>query len=177
MRLLLPVLATLSTVLAQHQGAKPSGASRGKQQFVLTAGNLADGGMIPRRFACDGAGVSLPLSWSGEPEGTESFALIVDDQDAQNFNNWLLWDIPASVHSLAEGGEPNGVSGTNDFGKSGYGAPCPPEGRGPHIYSFRLFALDAPSLEIKARARRDVLDKALKKHVLGKVEYRLQYRR
>jgi Raf kinase inhibitor-like YbhB/YbcL family protein len=133
--------------------------------------------MIPRRFACDGAGVSLPLSWSGEPEGTQSFALIMDDPDAQNFNHWLLWDIPASVHSLAEGAEPNGVSGTNDFGKPSYGAPCPPGGRGPHAYSFRLFALDVPSLELKARAHRDALDKALKKHVLGKVEYRLQYGR
>jgi Raf kinase inhibitor-like YbhB/YbcL family protein len=115
------------------------------------------------------------LSWSGEPEGTQSFALIVDDPDARDFNHWLLWDIPASVHSLAEGAEPNGigVSGTNDFGKTGYGGPCPPQGV--HAYSFRLFAPDVPSLEIKARAHRDALDKALRKHVFAKVEYRLKY--
>jgi Raf kinase inhibitor-like YbhB/YbcL family protein len=176
-RLLLLVLAFSEALSAQSAAAKPSGASRGKQRFFLTAGGLTDGGVIPRRFACNGAGVSLPLSWSGEPEGTQSFALIVDDPDARNFTHWLLWDIPAPVHSLAEGAEPNGVSGKNDFGKSGYGAPCPPEGQGPHLYSFRLFALDVPSLEIKAGAHRDVLDKALKKHVLGKVEYRLQYGR
>lgn len=166
-----------AVLLAQPPGANPSRTSRGKQQLFLTAGGVPDGGTIPRRFACDGAGVSLPLSWSGEPEGTQSFALIMDDPDARNFNHWLLWDIPASVHSLAEGTEQNGVSGMNDFGKSGYGAPCPPEGRGPHTYSFRLFALDVPSVEIKARAHRDALDKALKKHVIGKVEYRLRYGR
>lgn len=174
---LLPVMAALSGVIwAQSVGpAKHSGPALGKQSFVLSAAGLPEKSLIPRRFACDGRGVSLPLSWSGEPEGTQSFALIMDDPDARNFNHWLLWDIPASVHSLAEGAEPNGVSGINDFGKSGYGAPCPPEGHGPHIYSFRLFALDVAALNLKARAHRDDLDKALKKHVLAKVEYRLQY--
>jgi Raf kinase inhibitor-like YbhB/YbcL family protein len=113
----------------------------------------------------------------GGTRGYAEFVLIVDDPDARDFNHWLLWDIPASIHSLAEGAEPAGVSGTNDLGKPGYGAPCPPEGQGPHIYSFRLFALDVPSLEIKARAHRDVLDRAIKKHVLAKVEYRLRYGR
>lgn len=130
---------------------------------------------MPRRFACDGSGVSLPLSWSGEPEGTQSFALIMDDPDARDFNHWLLWNVPASVHSLPEGGTPDGVTGTNDFGKSGYGAPCPPQGQ--HMYSIRLFALDVASLEIKPRAHRDALDKALKKHVLAKAELRLRYGR
>jgi Raf kinase inhibitor-like YbhB/YbcL family protein len=97
----------------------------------------------------------------------------VDDPDARDFNHWLLWDIPASVHALAQGAEAAGVSGTNDFGKAGYGGPCPPQGV--HVYSFRLFALDVPSLAIKPRAHRDDLDKAMKKHVLAKVEYRLKY--
>jgi Raf kinase inhibitor-like YbhB/YbcL family protein len=172
MRVMLAVIAIFPVVLL----AQSPGAAKRKQTFALTAGGLPEGGSIPRQFTCDGAGVSLPLSWSGEPEGTQSFALIVDDPDARDFNHWLLWDIPASVHSLAEGAEPPaGVSGTNDFGKTGYGGPCPPQGAGAHVYSFRLFALDVPSLEIKARAHRDALDRALKKHVLAKVEYRLRY--
>jgi Raf kinase inhibitor-like YbhB/YbcL family protein len=176
---LLPLIAIVSAVVwAQAPGsAKHSGPAPGKHSFFLSAGGLPERSLIPRRFTCDGPGVSLPLSWSGEPEGTQSFALIMDDPDGRDFNHWLLWDIPASIHSLAEGAEPDGFSGTNDFGKSGYGAPCPPEGRGPHIYSFRLFALDVPALNLKARAHRDDLDKALKKHVLAKVEYRLQYGR
>ena len=171
------VLMFSAGLVVQAPAADDSGTTRRKQHFVLTAGGLPDQGMLPRRFACDGAGVSPPLGWSGEPAGTQSFALIVDDPDARNFNHWLLWDIPASVHALGEGADQAGTTGINDFGKSGYGGPCPPEGRGPHIYSFRLFALDVPSLEIKPRAHRDDLDKALKKHVLGKVEYRLRYSR
>jgi len=177
MRLILAVIAILPVaLLAQSSGAaKRSGPGREKQAFFLNAGGLPEGSLIPRQFTCDGSGVSLPLSWSGKPEGTQSFALIVDDPDARDFNHWLLWDIPASVHSLAEGAEPAGVSGTNDFGKTGYGGPCPPQGQGVHIYSFRLFALDVPSLELKTGAHRDALDRALKKHVLAKVEYRLKY--
>lgn len=172
MRLMLPV----TMILAGSMLAQSPGATKRKQTISLTAGGLAEGSSIPRQFTCDGAGVPLPLSWSGEPEGTQSFALIVEDPDARNFNHWLLWDVPASVHSLAEGVEPkSGVSGTNDFGKAGYGGPCPPQGQGAHIYSFRLFALDVPSLGLKARAHREELDTALKKHVLAKVEYRLKY--
>jgi len=179
MRVMLPVTAIFSVaLLAQSPGVpKRPAPVHGKQTFFLTAAGLPDGSLMPRRFTCDGPGVSLPLSWSGEPEGTQSFALIMDDPDARDFNHWLLWDVPASVHSLAEGAEPAGVSGTNDFGKPGYGGPCPPQGQRPHSYSFRLLAVDVASLEIKGRAHRDALDRALKKHVLAKAELRLQYGR
>ncbi|HEY4361500.1 MAG TPA: YbhB/YbcL family Raf kinase inhibitor-like protein [Bryobacteraceae bacterium] len=173
----LVVFASSWAVLFAQAPAAKRPEARSKQQILFTAGGLRDGEPIPKRFACDGAAVSLPLSWSGEPEGTQSFALIMDDPDARDFTHWLLWDIPASVHSVMAGAEPDGASGINDFGKPGYGAPCPPEGSGSHFYTFRFFALDVPSLGIKARSHRDVLDKALKKHILGKVEYRLQYRR
>jgi Raf kinase inhibitor-like YbhB/YbcL family protein len=141
----------------------------------LTVGGIPDGGSLPPRFTCDGKNISPPLSWSGEPEGTQSFALIVEDPDARNFNHWLLWDIPASVHALAEGAKPEGVSGTNDFGDHAYGGPCPPAGT--HRYVLRLFAVDAASINLKEGKGRDALDNALRKHVLAKVEYRLQYGR
>ena len=50
---------------------------------------------IPKKYTCDGEDVSLPLSWSNVPEGTKSFALIVDDPDAPDPANprmtWVHW--------------------------------------------------------------------------------------
>jgi hypothetical protein len=150
---------------------------RNDKAFHLIVPGLPDRGAIPRLFTCDGRNTSLPLAWSGEPEGTQSFALIVDDPDARDFSHWLLWDIPASVHALAEGAQAEGIPGANGFGGRGYGGPCPPQGQGAHIYSFRLFALDVPSLNLKEGKNRDALDQAMKKHVLAKTEYRLLYAR
>jgi hypothetical protein len=136
-----------------------------KNNMTLSAAGLPDGSSMPRQFTCDGKNISPPLTWSGEPEGTKSFALIVDDPDARGFNHWLVWDTPASVHSLDEGAKPEGTSGTNGFGDRGYGGPCPPSGT--HRYFFRLFALDVPSLNLKAGKGRDALDNPLRKHVLA----------
>jgi Raf kinase inhibitor-like YbhB/YbcL family protein len=99
----------------------------------------------------------------------------VDDRDAPTgFVHWLLWDIPASVHSLAEGADATGTSGTNGFGKRGYSGPCPSSGS--HLYAFQLLAIDVPSLNLAAGAKRPDLDRALRKHVLAKVEYDGNYR-
>jgi hypothetical protein len=95
------------------------------------------------------------------------------------WNHWLLYDIPAAVHSLAQGYRPGqlGVSGTNDFGKQGYGGPCPPKGHGPHRYFFKLYAVGAASLGLKAGAKRAEIDRALRGHVLGEVQYMGRYER
>ncbi|MCC7176437.1 MAG: YbhB/YbcL family Raf kinase inhibitor-like protein [Bryobacterales bacterium] len=139
--------------------------------FRLTTPAFAEGAPIPRLHTCEGAGLSPALEWSGEPPGTRSFVLIVDDPDAPGgvWNHWLLWDIPAAVHSLPQGfgAGQAGESGTNDFGRLGYGGPCPPKGHGPHRYYFRLHALDLASLGLQRGAGRAALDRALKGHVLG----------
>lgn len=91
--------------------------------FTLKVEGFDGGGSIPKRFTCDGGDTSPALEWSNEPRGTQSFALIVDDPDAPagTWNHWLLWDVPARVHALAEGFKtgPVGSSGKNDFGRSG----------------------------------------------------------
>src|SRR5579863_8159189 len=68
--------------------------------FLLKVSGLQEGSTVPRRFTCDAATVSPAFKWSVEPEGSQSFALIVEDQDAQDFNHWVLWDIPVNVNSL-----------------------------------------------------------------------------
>ena len=87
---------------------------------------------MPSELTCDGEDVSPHLAWSGEPEGTKSFALSCFDPDApgSGWVHWYVHDIPASVHELAKGAPvPAGaVEVTNDFGKTTYGGPCPPSG-------------------------------------------------
>ena len=150
-----------------------------KAGFEVTVRGFAHGGEIPVQFTCDGDDVSPALHWQGEPSETKSFALIVDDPDAPRgtWNHWLVWDIPAEVHSLPQGERASiGRSGTNDFGGRGYGGPCPPKG-GPHRYFFRLFALDAPSLGVSEGAKRPTLEKAVKKHALAETAYMGRYAR
>ena len=149
--------------------------------FRLNVTGFAEGAAIPKWQTCDGGDVSPALEWSGEPAETASFTLIMDDPDAPvgTWNHWLLYDIPAAVHSLAQGYKPGklGASGTNDFGRLGYGGPCPPKGHGPHRYFFRLFAVGVASLGLKAGAKRSELDRVLRGHALGEAQYMGRYER
>jgi Raf kinase inhibitor-like YbhB/YbcL family protein len=110
---------------------------------TLTLSSLAFGDreLMPRKFSCDGSEVSPPLSWSGAPEGTRSFALIVEDPDAGGFVHWAVAAIPAESQRLDEdaSGSDELIEGRNSFGKIGWGGPCPPSGE--HRYVFTLYAL------------------------------------
>lgn len=112
-------------------------------------------GKIPAKHTGEGADVSPALSWSGAPEGTQSYAVICHDPDAPlikpgeyGFVHWLVYNLPATTTALAENsGE--GTQGANDFGKQGYGGPMPPEGHGTHHYYFWILALDK-NLDLQA---------------------------
>jgi Raf kinase inhibitor-like YbhB/YbcL family protein len=120
----------------------------------LTSGAFRDGEPIPRRHSCDGNDLSPPLAWTDVPGEAESLALLVDDPDAPggSFTHWIAWGLDAAGGGLGEG-EAGPAEGRNDFGKAGYGGPCPPPGR-PHRYLFRLYALSAdPGLEPGANRR------------------------
>ncbi len=142
--------------------------------FRLFVSAFPEGGTIPALHTCDGADVSPSLEWSGEPPDTKSFVVIADDPDAPagTWNHWLLYDLGHDVHSLAQGYRPGrlGVSGTNDFGKPGYGGPCPPKGK-PHRYFFKLYAVDVESLGLRPGARRADIDRAMKRHILAEAQY------
>jgi Raf kinase inhibitor-like YbhB/YbcL family protein len=112
--------------------------------FVLTSPSFDDGGAIPIRHTCDGEDVSPELCWEGAPRGTVALALVVDDPDARNFTHWVIYDIPGSHSgSMREGLHSNDVppQGRNDFGRTGWGGPCPPGGT--HHYRFTLWALSS----------------------------------
>jgi Raf kinase inhibitor-like YbhB/YbcL family protein len=105
-------------------------------------------GMIPSQFTCDGKDISPHLVWEDVPEGTKSFALIVDDPDAPmgTWVHWLVCNISPNLREIPSGTVPSGaVQVKNDFGRLNYGGPCPP--RGIHRYFFKLYALNVASLE------------------------------
>jgi Raf kinase inhibitor-like YbhB/YbcL family protein len=142
---------------------------------------FSEGATIPRQYTCDGKDVSPPLSWSGAPEGTKSFALICDDPDSsKTWSHWVLFDLPPAAKSLPEGVPAKesvsggGVQGTNDFRKVGYGGPCPPSGV--HRYFFKLYALDA-TVGLGSKATKADLERAMKGHVLAEASLMGRYSR
>lgn len=143
--------------------------------FQLFSTAFANGGWIPDLHTCQGADLSPALEWSGEPAGTRSLALIVDDPDAPAgiWNHWLLWEIPPTTHNLAQGFKPGsvGLSGRNDFGRTGYGGPCPPKGHGPHRYFFKMYALGLDGLGLQEGKKRADLDRAISGHVLAEAQF------
>jgi hypothetical protein len=156
----------------------PSYASNARidMSFTLTSSAFNEGDAIPAKFTCDGANLVPPLVWSEPPQGTRSFALIVDDPDAPGgtFTHWLVYDIPASAAGLAD--HSLGKTLRNDFGRTGYGGPCPPSSHGPHRYVFTLYALDVPLLTLQGRTR-DTLERALEAHTLASARLMGRYRR
>lgn len=147
--------------------------------LVLTSTAFAPGGDIPRRFTCQGEDVSPALAWRGAPEGTRSFALIVDDPDAPDparprmtWVHWVLYDLPASASELPEGVRaadlPAGTrQGRNDWKRTGYGGPCPPIGR--HRYFHKLYALDALLGDLGEPVKAE-LERAMAGHILASAE-------
>jgi hypothetical protein len=145
--------------------------------FVLTSPSFAEGGAIPSRHSCDGANVSPALSWQGAPAGTVSFALIVDDPDARGFIHWVVYDIPGGVSgSLPEGVKATDAppQGRTDFGRAGYGGPCPPGGT--HHYRFTLWALSA-RLDLSGTPSAAEVRTALATRTLGQTTLTGTYRR
>lgn len=151
--------------------------------FTLTSSAFQPGGMIPKKFTCDGPDVSPPLEWDDPPAGTQSFSLIADDPDAPvgTWVHWVVYDLPASVRELSEGvpkdGElaNGGRQGRNDFRQVGYGGPCPP--RGPaHRYFFKLYALDT-KLNLQPGATKAELERAMKSHALAEAQQMGRYQR
>jgi Raf kinase inhibitor-like YbhB/YbcL family protein len=139
-------------------------------------------------FGCDGGNVSPSLSWSGAPTDTKSFALTVYDPDAPTGSgwwHWVLFNLPADTTSLTEGaGDPaagklpaTAVQGRTDFGKPGWGGPCPPVGDKPHRYIFTVFALKVDKLDLDANAPAAMVGYMLNANALAKASFTAKYGR
>jgi len=167
--------AIIAGVLAITMAAIVSFAS-GEAKMKITSSTFQEGGNIPSKFTCDGGDSSPPLQIAEIPSGAKSLALVVDDPDAPSglFTHWIVWNISPQTNEIAEGSAPKGVQGTSDFGKSGYGGPCPPPGT--HRYYFKIFALDR-ELNLPSATKRNQLDAAIKGHVVAQAELMGRYSR
>jgi Raf kinase inhibitor-like YbhB/YbcL family protein len=145
----------------------------------LTSSEFTSMEEIPPRFTCQGDDVSVPLTWDGAPPGTKSFVLIVDDPDAPDprapkrvWVHWVLYNLPAAASVLKEAIHPQELppgtlEGVNDWGRTGYGGPCPPIGR--HRYFHKLYALDTLLPDL-GNATKAALENAMQGHVIEMAE-------
>jgi Raf kinase inhibitor-like YbhB/YbcL family protein len=137
--------------------------------FKLTSQSFRDGDYLGDAhilskdfgFGCAGGNRSPQLTWSGAPAGTRSFAVTCYDPDAptgSGFWHWLVVNIPATTTELAlDAGNPDApklpagaLQTRTDFGKPGYGGPCPPPNDHPHRYFFTVFAVSQETLPVAA---------------------------
>jgi hypothetical protein len=129
---------------ASADGDAASTTAPAAAPLALSSSAIAAEGVVPARFTCRADDVSPPLLWQGVPAGTVEVALVVRDVDAEGFVHWVIAGLPPELGGLAEGTPPaDAVEAANDFGRPGWGGPCPPAGT--HNYEFRLYALAEPS--------------------------------
>jgi Raf kinase inhibitor-like YbhB/YbcL family protein len=155
---------------------------KGGKIMEITSSSFNNEDIIPAKYTCDGQNISPPLSWSGAPKETKSFALICDDPDAPagTWVHWVIFDIPASINSLPEKVVKQeeiaglGKNGKNSSRRYGYDGPCPPSGT--HRYYFKLYALDT-MLNLNAGLSKEDLLKAMKGHVLAEAQVMGRYKR
>ena len=145
---------------------------------------IHSGGQIESRYTCDSDNSSPELHWENAPQGTQSFALLVEDPDAPHgvFSHWVIYNIPAHIQHLPAGIPSqevmqNGIcQGLNSLGKLGYSGPCPPLGSAPHHYHFRLYALSLPP-HLKTRLKREHLIQEISSSILTTTEVIGTYQR
>lgn len=150
-----------------------------KMTMKLKSEAFVQGGEIPTRYTCQGKDQAPPLQWEGVPADTRSLVLIVDDPDAPDPNaprmtwvHWVLYNLPPDSSGLPEGVTayhlpPGTQEGLNDWGRTGYGGPCPPIGR--HRYFHKLYALDVVLKDLQ-RPTKAAVEQAMKGHVIAQAE-------
>lgn len=162
-------------------------------EFRVSSPVVKDKGTIANEqvfngFGCSGTNISPELTWENAPKDTKSFAVTVYDPDAPTGSGWWHWvvfNIPPSVTKLSanagkvdSGLAPKGsIQSMTDFGATGYGGPCPPQGDKPHRYTFTVFALKVDQLPLKAEASGAMVGFYLNQNSLGKASFMAVYGR
>jgi len=162
-------------------------------EFTVDSPNIKFDGKILNQqvfdgFGCNGDNISPELNWKGIPKGTKSLAVTVYDPDAPTGSGWWHWvvfNISPQVTSLKQGaGQPgnglipkNAVQSLTDFGKPGYGGPCPPVGDKPHRYEFTVHALKVEQLPLNEKSMPAMVGYYLNQNLIEKTVLRAEYGR
>jgi Raf kinase inhibitor-like YbhB/YbcL family protein len=136
-------------------------------QMEITSSAFTEGGKIPDKYTCNGENVLPPLTIVNVPQNAKSLAIIVDDPDAPGgtWTHLLVWNISPDKLQIVEGDSLEGaIFGTNDFGDTNYGGPCPPSGT--HRYFFRVYALNKV-LDIPQGSSRIVFENAIRERAIS----------
>lgn len=144
-----------------------------------------EGESIPTKYTCNGINVSPPLEWTSLPENTVSIAIICEDPDAVTIAgyvwcHWIIFNLPSDINSLPEHImtreilDNNAAQGLNDFGRVGYGGPCPPNGT--HHYYYKIYALDI-KLELPPQTTRKAFLESINGHILDQGQIMAIYTR
>ena len=148
--------------------------------FTLASPVMAEGGMLPVEFPCDGTAETPPLAWSGAPDGTVGYAVVMHTQplDGDAHWYWVLYDIAPTVDHLDTNATPPAKVGTNSVnGRIGYAPPCS-KGPGSKVYTFIVYALSGgPDLADPAAVSRPVLLAALDGLILAEARLDVTYTR
>ena len=182
----LAAVASLLTVAMSFADASATFAEGKPMSLTITSTAFAPESAIPSLYTCEGKDISPPLDWSNAPAGTKSFTLIVEDPDAPDpaapkmtWVHWVLYNIDSTTGGLPEAVKTTALpfgtrEGVNDWGRTGYGGPCPPVGR--HRYFHRLYALDTVLPDLK-RPDKAALEKAMQGHILAEAALIGTYRK
>lgn len=176
------------TLISQTGWSKPQKAA----VFKISSPALKAGGVMPmdhvfNSFGCEGKNISPELNWQNAPKDTQSFAITMYDPDAPTGSGWWHWsvfNISPNVNQLKAGAGnsvdqlPEGsAQARTDFGKPGYGGPCPPVGDKPHRYYFTVHALKVPRIDLTADASGAMLGYYLNQNTIKKATIMVKYGR
>jgi Raf kinase inhibitor-like YbhB/YbcL family protein len=187
------LVAAAFVAVVPATGVMAADAREKTSGFVLSSPEMVPGSTMAAEqvfngFGCTGQNISPALSWTGAPADTRSFAVTAYDPDAPTGSGWWHWvvfNLPADSSGLGKGsGDPaaaampaGAVQSRTDFGVSGYGGPCPPQGDTPHHYQFTVYALKVDSLPLDANTPAAMVGYYLHQTMLDKAELEVRYGR
>ncbi|HUM27461.1 MAG TPA: YbhB/YbcL family Raf kinase inhibitor-like protein, partial [Anaerolineales bacterium] len=136
---------------------------------------------LSKEFTCDGSSATLPLSWSGAPTETKSFAVVMHHIPGPGDSHWywVVYNIPADILSLEKNSTGIGTLGTNSVnGQTEYAPPCS-KGPGEKVYTYTVYALSAePQISLSAsQVSREVLLDAIQNITLASAALNVTYTR